>query len=83
MSNMQAIIQQEAGVYNAVVQLLPTIGMLAETGDNAEQIRTKVVNLLVLQGTPPQNIAAMQRELIACIARVVALHAQPPVAAVA
>jgi len=70
--NMQQIIQQEAAMQQAIVQLLPTIGMLA--GNNADKafVLNGTIEYLKLQNVPPQNIAALQPELERCVDRVLA-----------
>jgi hypothetical protein len=66
---MQAIIQQEASILNVVLQQLPTLGMLIETGDDMTQITEKMANLLRLQGQPPEGIAILMPHLAGCSAR--------------
>jgi hypothetical protein len=75
MSVMQAIIQQEAQIYNVVIQLLPTVGMLIEVGDNQAQVLEKTANLLRLQGQNPQAISVIMAQVAGCVARMTQFYA--------
>ena len=73
--NMQQLIQQEVAIQNTIVELLPTIGLLAPMGDRA-MVLNSTIEYLRLRNTPEPNIAALQPALEVCIDRVIAKVAQ-------
>lgn len=73
---MQQIIAQEAGRLNAITQLLPTIGMLVQRGE--EDPVGAISEMLQLQNVPQESIDALHADLFACVDRVrEAMKAKP------
>lgn len=73
MQQIQAIIQQEAQILNAVSQQLPTIGMLVAKGGTQESVCEAVATKLQLEGQPPQALQMLMPHIAGVVARVLAM----------
>lgn len=77
MQQIQAIIQQEAQILNAVSQQLPTIGMLIAKGGTHESVTDAIIIKLQLEGQPPQAVQIIMPHIGGVVARVLGMI--PPV----